>query len=52
MTFSESFMEISENRNGLCLTVCPVLPKYVESKWLDVYIVKHQEKIVAYDQYS
>lgn len=52
MTFSESLMEICENRNGLCLAVCSVLPKHVEKKWLEVYFVKHQEKIAVYDQYS
>lgn len=32
MTFSESLMEMCENRNGLCLASCPLLAKYVESK--------------------
>lgn len=44
MTFSESLMEMFENKNGPCLPFCPLLQEYVESKWIDVQIVKHQEK--------
>lgn len=36
MTFSESLMEMCENRSGLCLAFCPLLAEYVESKWLDI----------------